>query len=191
MSCRPRTLRGIDLALVARLAGQRRVRAARSERRPERPERICMWWSGAGCYPHSPRLRLGLSDRRHFLPIVRSRGRHAQTPGNLCDSRATPRRPSGHPVAKSPGDEHATAGEPIRHRIDDTRIPRVRAWGFLTGGKGVGEQTRRTGEAHVCPLFTPPAPAIRRSHRRNTRRRRRPPPAVVRDNWSRISTPHR
>ena len=40
-----------------------------------------MWWSGAGCYPHSPRLRLGLSDRRHFLPIVRSRGRHAQTPG--------------------------------------------------------------------------------------------------------------
>ena len=86
------------------------------------------------CHPHSPRSRLGLLVGGHTLPIVRSRGWHAQTLGNLCDSRATPRRPSGCPVAKSPGGEHATAGEPSRHRIDATRIPRARAWGFLSGG---------------------------------------------------------
>ena len=84
------------------------------------------------CHPYSPRSRLGLLEGRHALPIVRSRGWHAQTLGNLCDSRATPRRPSGCPVAKSPGGEHATAGEPRRYRFITTRIPRARAWGFLT-----------------------------------------------------------
>ena len=49
-----------------------------------------------------------------------------------------PSRPPEHPVAKSPGDEHVTAGEPIRHQIDALRSPRARAWGFLTGGKPHG-----------------------------------------------------
>ena len=71
---------------------------------------------------------------RHGLPIVRSRGWRAQTPGNLCDSRAPPRRPSGHPGAKSPGGEHVTAGEPFRHRLNATRIPRAHDWGFLKSG---------------------------------------------------------
>ena len=46
--------------------------------------------------------------------------RHAQKPGNLCDSRAMPSRPSEHPVAKSPGAEHVSAGpgrfHPVPHR---------------------------------------------------------------------------
>ena len=64
------------------------------------------------------------------LPDREAAGRgHAQTPGNVCDSRAMPSRPREHPVAKSPGGEHATAGEPMRHRLEATRIPR----GFLAG----------------------------------------------------------
>ena len=127
------------------------------------------------CHPHSPRSRLGLLVGRHTLPIVRSRGWHAQTLGNLCDSRATPRRPSGCPVAKSPGGEHATAGEPIRHRIDATRIPRARAWGFLKvrltplhflteGVRSPRHRARRCGCGHTHPW------GERRSSRRRSHR---------------------
>ena len=44
--------------------------------------------------PHSPRSRLGLPDASRCLPIVRSRGWHAQKPGMFATHE---RRPVGQP----------------------------------------------------------------------------------------------
>ena len=60
------------------------------------------------CDPYSPRLRLGLPDGTqrprwvHSNPDREEPGVARAEAGNICDSRATPRRPVGHPVAKSP-----------------------------------------------------------------------------------------
>ena len=45
--------------------------------------------------PHSPRSRLGLPDASRCLPIVRSRGWHAQKPGMFATHERRPVGPSG------------------------------------------------------------------------------------------------
>ena len=45
-------------------------------------------------------------------------------------------------VEREPPGLCASAGEPFRHRLGATRIPRARAWGFPTGGTASGRPTR-------------------------------------------------
>ena len=94
------------------------------------------------------RSRLGLPDGRqhprltHTPPDREEPGMARAEAGNVCDSRATPSRPAGASCGKIPGAEHVTPGEPIRHRLDATRIPRARAWGFPTRSNTQGCPTR-------------------------------------------------
>ena len=132
--------------------------------------------SGLGRRTDSPRLRLGLPDGRHAArmiePILDREepvGGTRRRRGIFATHEQFPSRPPEHPVAKSPGGEHVTAGEPIRYQIDASRIPRACDWGFLTEGTGVGERSRSVGrilakgdnpQDRAAATFAAPEPAI-------------------------------
>ena len=140
-------------------------------RSPERERWEDGWrpWGGVervGVEGVFPALALGASWREGTPPPDREEPGEARAEaGESLRLKMMPSRPSGHPVAKSPSAEHATSGEPIRHQLEATRIPRARAWGFLTGGAAFAQRdgvartarirSRVTGSITPCSVMMP------------------------------------